>query len=131
LKEFGIFEKSGFLALLLLQELVEKNELNIEVYESNVTAEWIILSLIYYILAAKYQPKQIPVLSKILQRYNSRRVEEQCHREINGNELCHFYNNIILEKIRKVEPYEVDKMIDEAQIDSEIISNLIGTEEYI
>lgn len=71
--------------------------------------------------------KQIPVLSKILDRYHSSQKEEFGLRKINGGELCHFYNNYVIDKIKKTENYEVDKMVDEASIDHEAVANLIGS----
>jgi hypothetical protein len=60
------------LALTLFRDIIEKNEFDIEKYESFMTSEWITLSLIYFIIAAKYEySKQIPVLSKILEKYQT------------------------------------------------------------
>jgi hypothetical protein len=38
MKHFGIVEKSIFLAMMLLRDVVEKEEFDIEGYESNVTS---------------------------------------------------------------------------------------------
>lgn len=62
------------------------------------------LSLVYYLLAGKCERnKETPVLSKIMLKYGSSRSYEECQRDIDGKELCHFYNHVVLEKLARIE----------------------------
>ena len=71
-RQFGIKMESSQLILYLLQSLIEQKEGNIEVYDSKVTSDWIILSFVYFILSTKGDIyKQKPVLSTILRTYRS------------------------------------------------------------
>jgi hypothetical protein len=47
--------------------------------------------------------KQKPVLARILSRYKA--MTRQCWipLEINGDELCHFYNSIFLRLVQKID----------------------------
>jgi hypothetical protein len=72
--------------------------------------------------------KQIPVLSKILEKYHSLSAPDYAFRKINGLELCQFYNNFVVSKIKRTDSYEVDKMIDEVAIDHDVVVSLIGND---
>lgn len=67
------------------------------------------------------------MLSKIIEKYVSSRTYEQCQRDINGKELCHFYNHVVLEKLARIESEEIDKMLDECEISPKLAASFLGS----
>jgi hypothetical protein len=108
-----------------LQCVIEQKEGELDRYDSKPTAEWLVLALVYFVLAVKADLyKQKPVLSKILEKYHGlREVEPQ--REINGDELCHFYNGVMLPLLGKLEETEVERLVDEIRTDMDISAHFI------
>ena len=105
------------LPLYLLQSVVEQKEGGVD-YESRATGEWVILSLIYFVLATKCDIyRQKPVFEKILGAYSCLAGEDLLLREFNGDEVCDFYNRVVLRAISKVDEKELERLLDEIKLD--------------
>ena len=66
------------------------------------------------------------MLANIIAKYISSRTYEQCQRDINGKELCHLYNHVVLEKLARVESEEIDRMLDECQFSPKLAASFLG-----
>lgn len=65
--------------------------------------------------------RQKPVLCRILGKYKSLNREDECQREINGDELCEFYNNIFLAVVQRLNDKELENLMDGIKTDADVM----------
>lgn len=102
-QHYGLLVEKNELPQYLMQCIVEQKEGCLERYTSKATADWVVLSLVYFVLSLKADLyKQKPVLARILAKYRTLDGGRFAVREVNGDELCLFYNEVVLRLMSKL-----------------------------